>query len=174
MKRPFCSAISSAFLASAPRDAVFGQGLHGLLGVLTERLLHRLPHDRREPVTTRVAFRDQLLDDAADVGECLADLARVLPRELDDLGRVPHDVILAHRLEPEGLDPDRALPDLAVPDEEAGGERLAADLRPAGRVDEKREQVLLPAVEARPAGRSLLGGLEVDGELQSIATRSAL
>ena len=53
VKRPFCSAISSALLGHAPRDAVFGQGLHGLLGVLTERLLHRLLDDRREPVTTR-------------------------------------------------------------------------------------------------------------------------
>jgi len=45
------------------------------------------------------------------------------------------------------------------------GEGLAADLRPAGRVDEKGEHVLLSEVEARPAGRSLLGELEIDGEL---------
>ena len=46
--------------------------------VHTERLLHRIPDDRREPVTTRIAFRDQLLDDAAEVREGLADLFPVL------------------------------------------------------------------------------------------------
>ena len=71
------------------------------------------------------------------------------------------------RLEPEGRDADRALADLGVPDEEAGGERLAVDLGPAGGVDEEAEQVLLPAVEpARPRRPAAsLRRLEVGREL---------
>ena len=78
------------------------------------------------------------------------DLGGVLAGELDHLGRVPDDVVLADRLEPEGRDADRALADLAVPDEEAGGERLAVDLGPAGRVDEEAEHVLLAGIEPGP------------------------
>ena len=108
--------------------------------------------------------------------ERLADLAGVLAGELDDLGRVPDDVVLAHRLEPEGRDADGALPDLAVPDEEARGERLAVDLGPAGRVDEEAEEVLLPAVEPRPAvlPAAFCGGRKSTANSRSMVTRSAL
>ena len=68
-----------------------------------------------------------------------------LRRELDHLDGIPDDVVLADRLEPEGLDAERAPADLGVPDEEAGGEGLAVDLGPAGGVDEEAEHVLLAA-----------------------------
>jgi transposase len=47
-----------------------------------------------------------------------------------------------------------------------GFERLIADLRPAGRVDEKAEKILLPTVKSRAAGARLLRWREVGGELQ--------
>lgn len=58
-------------------------------------------------------------------------------------------MICAHRLEPERLNADRPSADLAVPEEESRRERLAVDLRPAQRVNEKHEHVLLAAVQAR-------------------------
>src|SRR5262249_33490664 len=100
-----------------------------------------------------------------NVGEGLADLPGVLPCELDDLGRVPDDVVLAHGLKPEGRDADRALPHLRVPDEEPGGEGLATDLAPAGRVHEEAEHVLLAGVEPCPAVYANRRRLEIDREL---------
>jgi hypothetical protein len=74
-------------------------------------------------------------------------------------------VVLAHGLKPKRLNADGPLADLAVPDEESWGELLPADLRPAQRVDEKAEHVLLTAVESRRAVESLLRRLEVRCEL---------
>ena len=56
--------------------------------------------------------------------------------------------------------------DLRIPEEEPGGERLAADVRPAGRVDEEAEHVLLPAVEARAAVEALRRRLEAIGTVE--------
>src|SRR5262249_41923049 len=107
----------------------------------------------------------QSLDDAPDVAQRLADFARVLAGELDDLRGIPHDMILANLLEPERRDADRRLADLRVPDEEAGRKCLAVNLRPACRIDEEAEEILLPGVEAGGAVESLRRRLEVHREL---------
>ena len=78
-----------------------------------------------------------------------------LRAELGHFGRIPDDVILAHLLKPERLTTERAFADLAVPDKEAGSERLAVDLRPTLRVDQKREQILLAAIESRVEASSI-------------------
>ena len=74
-------------------------------------------------------------------------------------------MVLANRLKPERLDADRAAADLRVPDEEPRSEGLAADVGPAGRVDEEAEHVLLPAVQAGRPVEALGRGLKFDGEL---------
>src|SRR5205823_12224903 len=66
---------------------------------------------------------------------------------------------------PEGRDPEGASSDLGVPDENTGRERLAPDLRPALRVDEEGEHVLLATVESRAAVEGLGRWPEVDREL---------
>ena len=97
-------------MASAFVIPALAEHLHRLLGVVAELRLHRLLDDRGEAVAAGVPLLDELLDDPADVAEGLADLAGVLAGELDDLDRVPDDVVLADRLEPERRDADRALP----------------------------------------------------------------
>ena len=92
------------------------------------------------------------------------DVRGVFPRKLDDLRRVPHDVVRTDRLEPESLDADAAAADLGIPDEHAGGEGLAADLGPAGRVDEEAEHVLLASVQAGRPVEAFRRGLETNGE----------
>src|SRR5262249_17075445 len=125
---------------------------------------HGLADHADEAVPPLVPFCDQLLDDPADHGQAVADVGGVLASELDDLNRVPDDVVGTDGLEPKDLDADRPLADLAVPEGEARGKRLAADLGPPGGVDEEAEHVLLPAVEPGASAGSLLRRLEVRGE----------
>ena len=151
-------------LDQGPGNAVLAQRLLDFLGVAAQRRDHRLLDRLDEGVAALVSFLDQRLDGLADFAEGVMDVRGVFPRKLDDLGRVPHDVVRTDRLEPEGLDADAAAADLRIPDEHAGGEGLAADLGPAGRVDEEAEHVLLPAVQAGRPVEAFRRGLEADGE----------
>jgi len=130
-------------------DASLVEDLQDLVGVIAELLPHRLPDHVDEPVAPGVAFLHQALDEPADLAQRIVDIGRVLATELDDLGRVPDDVILADRLKPECLRADRPLADLRVPDEETRSEGLALDLGPSGRVDQEAEHVLLAAIQTR-------------------------
>ena len=147
-------------------DAVGDQLFDGVVRLVAESLFHRPRNDADEAVAALVALGDQPLDEPADFVQPVAHLGGVLAGELDDLGRVPDDVVLADRLEPEGLDAEAPAADLRVPDEEAGRKRLAFDLGPAGRVDQEGEQVLFAAVEPRRPAAPFLGRLEVGGELR--------
>ena len=166
VKRPFSWAISMASLAKARVIAVLAQGLLDLLGVAAERGLHRPLDGLDEAVAALVPLLDQGLDDLADFAQGLVDVRRVLAAELDHLDGIPDDVVLAQTAWNQNVSmPTRAAADLRVPEEEPGGERLAADLGPAGRVDEEAEHVLLPAVQAGRPVEALGRGLEVVGEL---------
>ena len=116
-------------------------------------------------VLSLVALLDEHLDGPANLAEGLADVCRVLAGEVHHFDGIPDDVVLAHGLEPERLDADGAAADLAVPHEESRGEGLAADVRPAGRVDEEAEHVLLPSVQPGCAVEAFLRRLEIYGEL---------
>src|SRR5690606_6864397 len=118
----------------AARHAEGLQALEHLVGVVAEPLFHRLDDDADEAVAALVAPPDERLDDPADLAQRVADARGVLGRKLGDLDGVPDDVVAAALLEPERRDAQRPAAHLAVPDEEAGGERLALDLGPAGRV----------------------------------------
>lgn len=63
-------------------------------------------------------------------------------------------MVAAVGLEPERLDADRPLAHVADPDKEPASECFAVDLRPACRVDEQVEHVLLAAVQARASLRA--------------------
>ena len=161
-----------SLLGPVPVDTVLKQDLHHFLGIGAEPFVHGLDHDLGEAITAFIPFRDELLHDAAHFRQRFVDACRVLAGELDDLNRVPDDVVLADCLKPEGLDAERAFADFAVPDEEAGREDLALDLGLAGRVNEEDQHVLLAGVEPGAAGFVLaaegspLGRLEVGGELR--------
>ncbi|MCE9628383.1 MAG: hypothetical protein K8Q91_00010 [Candidatus Vogelbacteria bacterium] len=71
----------------------------------------------------------------------------MLPGEFLHPGRVPNNVVLAHRLKPETLDTNCPTSNFRIPDKEAGGIRLVADLHPTSRVNEETEHVLLPAIQ---------------------------
>ena len=116
---------------------------HPAPGVSAELLAHRLLDEGDEPITAGVPLGDQGLDHPADLAERLVDFSGVLAGELHDLGGVPHDVVLANLLEPEGRDAHRRFAHFAVPDEESGSEGFAVDLGPAGGIDQEAEQVLL-------------------------------
>lgn len=146
------------------RHAVILKHLEGGLGIRRKRLLHRVLHDPDEGIAPSVPYLDEPGDDVPNLAERVVNLRRVLPAVVDNVDRVPDDVILTHRLEPERLDTDRAPSDLGVPQEEPRCEGLVLDLGPAGRVDQKAEHVLLSAVEPGPLSYPALRRLEVRRE----------
>src|SRR5262245_39455143 len=90
----------------------------------------------------------------------------MLARKLDDLDRVPHKVVLANCLEPKSLDAERAASHFRIPDEHARRKGLAFDLRPAERVDQEAEHVLLATIQPGLAAYSGLRRLEVGGKVE--------
>ena len=72
-------------------------------------------------------------------------------------------MVLAHGLEPEGLNTQRTPADFRVPQEKPRREGLTFDLDPGGRIDKEQEQVLLPAVEPGCAIEAFRRRLEAVG-----------
>lgn len=155
-------------------DCLLGQRTgEPVLGEEFRRVLRGVRHGRLhggldradESILAAVALLNQLGNQSADLREGITDVAGVLPFELHDFNRIPHDVVLADTLEPECLNADRPLANFAIPDEEAWCELLVANLGPAGRVNQEAEQILLSAVES--GGSTHAGGrrLELGGRV---------
>jgi hypothetical protein len=129
-------------------DAVLAEQLGYFVGIDPELLVHRLLHQSREALATFVTALHERVKGPPPVVERRMDASGVLAAHLNHFDCIPHDMVLAHGLEPECRDADRPLADLRRPREETGGERLPVDLGPAGGIDEKVEHVLLATVTA--------------------------